>query len=146
MRAVAYFKQHPNIKESKLTPPIIITGLQRTGTTFLHRLLSSDTDNRALLSWEALNPVPFKGANEEKKRIKQAKISQKALHYISPVFFTIHPVEFNSPEEDVLLNDMTLLSAVPEATMDVPRFSKWVTEQDHGIAYDWLIDMLKILR
>lgn len=146
LRAVEFMKQHPDVLQTVLQPPILIAGLQRTGTTFLQRLLAADSDNRALLAWEALNPIPFKEKNEEQKRIKQALISQKALNYISPTFFSIHPVEFNSPEEDVLLNDMTLLSAVAEATMHVPTYSKWVAAQDHGIAYDWMIKMLQILQ
>lgn len=145
LRAIQLFKEQPTILESQLQAPIIIAGLQRTGTTFLQRLLASDSDNRALLSWEALNPIPLKGKNEEKKRIQQALTSQKALHYMSPVFFSIHPVEFDSPEEEILLNDMTLLSAIPEATLNVPSFSQWVAAQDHGIAYDWMIKMLKVL-
>lgn len=145
LRAIQLFKEQPDILETPLQAPIIIAGLQRTGTTFLQRLLASDSDNRALLSWEALNPIPLKGKNEEKKRIKQALIGQKALHYMSPVFFSIHPVEFDSPEEEILLNDMTLLSAIPEATLNVPTFSQWVANQDHSIAYDWMIKMLKVL-
>lgn len=145
LRAVQLFKEQPEILETQLKAPIIIAGLQRTGTTFLQRLLASDSDNRALLSWEALNPIPLNKRNEEKKRIQQALIGQKALHYMSPVFFSIHPVEFDSPEEEILLNDMTLLSAIPEATLNVPTFSKWVAAQDHQIAYDWMIKMLKVL-
>ncbi|WMX15844.1 sulfotransferase [Aureispira sp. CCB-E] len=145
LRAIQLFKEQPEILDTQLNPPIIIAGLQRTGTTFLQRLLAADSDNRALLSWEALNPIPLKGKNEEKKRIQQALTSQKALHYMSPIFFSIHPVEFDSPEEEILLNDMTLLSAIPEATLNVPSFSQWVAHQDHGIAYDWMIKMLKVL-
>lgn len=146
LRAVEWFKRHPEINDIVVKPPIIITGLQRTGTTFMHRLLGTIPENRALISWEALNPAPLFTANDEKKRIGQARTSQKALKYISPVFFTIHPVEYNSPEEDVLLNDMTLLSAVPEATMHVPSFSKWAAEQDHSLAYDWLYKLLQLLQ
>ncbi|CAA6798968.1 MAG: Sulfotransferase [uncultured Aureispira sp.] len=145
LRAIQLFKEQPSILETQLQAPIIIAGLQRTGTTFLQRLLASDADNRALLSWEALNPIPLNEKNEEKKRIQQALMGQKALRYMSPIFFSIHPVEFDSPEEEILLNDMTLLSAIPEATLNVPTFSKWVAAQDHGIAYDWMIKMLQVL-
>lgn len=146
LRAVQYLQQHPSIEQEPIAPPIIIAGLQRTGTTFLQRLLASDPQNRALLSWEALNPIPFQGNHEQQKRIQQALLSQKALKYMSPIFFSIHPVEFDSPEEDILLNDMTLLSAIPEATMHVPSFSQWVANQDHHLAYDWLIKMLQVLQ
>ena len=49
--AVDLLKRHPEILEQELPPPIFITGLQRTGTTFLQRLLAADTTQyRALLS------------------------------------------------------------------------------------------------
>ncbi len=144
--AVEYLKKKPALLQENVHPPIFITGLQRTGTTFLHRLLATPTDHRALLSWEALNPIPLNHKNDPKKRIRMAKISQQALRYISPIFFSIHPVEYNSPEEDILLNDMTLLSAVHEATLRVPSYAAWVASQDHSIAYDWLFKMLQVLQ
>jgi len=146
LRAVEYIKQHPSILNEAIKPPIIITGLQRTGTTFLQRLLATLPNNRALLSWEALNPIPLEGENEQQKRIQQALMSQQALQYIAPEFFSIHPVEYDSPEEEILLNDMTLLSAVPEATMDVPSYSQWVAQQDHTVAYEWMLKMLQVLQ
>jgi hypothetical protein len=42
LRAEALFRKHPDILEQELKPLIVITGLQRTGTTLLHRLLAAD--------------------------------------------------------------------------------------------------------
>ena len=68
--AVDLLKRHPEILEQELLPPVFITGLQRTGTTFLQRLLAADqTNHRALLSWEALNPIPLQRKNEQQKRL-----------------------------------------------------------------------------
>ncbi len=60
LRAEHWFKKFPEILEQEVYPPMVIAGLQRTGTTKLHRLLTADPDNRVLRSWEALNPAPFK--------------------------------------------------------------------------------------
>ena len=121
LRAERYFRKFPEILEQDLYPVMVIVGLQRTGTTKLQRLLSADPDNRVLKSWEAINPVPI---HEQKrkvdKRVKIAKTSEKALRYMAPGFFAIHPVEHNAPEEDILLLDVTFLSTTPEATMHVP--------------------------
>ena len=47
------------ISQVAITEPIFVLGLPRTGTTFLHRLLSLDTARfRAPLLWELLFPVP----------------------------------------------------------------------------------------
>ena len=71
LRAENDFKKHPEILEQELYPVQLICGLQRTGTTKLQRLLAADPENRVLLSWEALNPVPLSDKpNEKEERIK----------------------------------------------------------------------------
>ena len=65
LRAEKWLEQHPEILEEELYPVKLICGLQRTGTTKLHRLLAADPDNRTLYSWEAINPVPLDGKRDE---------------------------------------------------------------------------------
>ena len=59
LRADHLFKQFPEILDIELGHMFVIAGLQRTGTTLLHRLLWSDPRVRAPLAWEALNPAPL---------------------------------------------------------------------------------------
>ena len=58
LRAERLFKAHPEILQLEPTAPIFIAGLQRTGTTMLHRLLSAAPALRGLSSYEVLDPVP----------------------------------------------------------------------------------------
>lgn len=148
LRAEHYFKVHPEIAKQKLIPPIFITGLQRTGTTFLQRLLSADPDSRPLYSWEALNPAPYLNTKHRKQdpRIKEALTAEKGLRYLSPGFFSIHPVEHNAPEEDILLLDISFLSTVPEATLNVPTYATWLEQQDTTAAYHYMKKLLKLLQ
>jgi hypothetical protein len=126
---------------------MVIIGLQRTGTTKLHRMLASDPDTRALLSWEALNPAPLNGdLRSGKERIKMAKMSERALKIMSPGFFAIHPVEHLAPEEDVLLLDISFLSTTPEATMHVPSYAAWLEATDQSPAYEYAVKMMKLLQ
>lgn len=147
LRIEALLKQHPEIHDIDLGKIIIIAGLQRTGTTTLHRLLAADPNMRAILSWEALNPLPL--PNETKgqptRRIAQAKTAERGLAYIAPEFFAIHPVEHDAPEEDVLLLDLCFMSQAPEATLNVPTYAAWLEQQDHTRAYEYLRTILKIL-
>ena len=48
----------PGILRQPIERPIFITGLPRSGTTFLHRLLLEDPDNRAPLVWQTIYPYP----------------------------------------------------------------------------------------
>jgi hypothetical protein len=147
LRAEYYFKKYPEILAQELYPCMVIVGLQRTGTTKLQRLLASDPDNRSILSWEALNPAPIKEDIESgKERIKIAKTSVKALKYMSPGFFAIHPIEHEAPEEDVLLLDVSFLSTTAEATMNVPAYAAWLEQTDQSPAYAYMVKLLKLLQ
>jgi hypothetical protein len=158
LRAEKLFRDHPEILNLRIEPPIVITGMQRTGTTLLHRLLAADPDTRALLGWEALNPAPYltarskgrdageRGRHDRDPRIRIARLSQRALALMAPDFFAVHPVEVLSPEEDVLLLDYSFLSTVPEATLRVPGFSRWLEAQDVLPAYRYLKKLLQLLQ
>lgn len=147
LRAEHYFKKYPEILEQDLYPVMLVIGLQRTGTTKLQRLLASDPDNRSILSWEALNPAPIKGDDKSGvERIKIAKTSVNALKYMSPSFFAIHPIEYDAPEEDVLLLDVSFLSQTAEATMHVPSYASWLEEIDQSVAYEYMVRLLKLLQ
>ncbi|MBC7174568.1 MAG: sulfotransferase, partial [Polyangiaceae bacterium] len=126
----------------------VIAGLQRTGTTMLHRLLSEDPGLRALYSWEALSPVPADRAprdSSREARILAARLAENGLRYMAPEFFAIHPAEALAPEEEVILLDFSFLSTVPEATLNVPTYSRWLETQDQTPAYEYLRRMLQIL-
>ncbi len=150
LRAEDLFTRHPEILDIDLGPVFVIAGLQRTGTTLLHRLLAADPRMRAMLSWEALAPAPVPGEargpdGRPKARVQHAKRAQRALQYISPHFFAIHPVEYDQPEEDVLLLDMSFMSQSPEATMRVPTYARWLESQDHAPAYAYLRRLMQLL-
>jgi hypothetical protein len=154
LRAEDLFRRNPGILEQPLLPAWVILGLQRTGTTKLHRLLAADEQNRVLLSWEAINPVPLETRysildtrySKPDKRITIAKTSENALRLMAPGFFAIHPVEHHAPEEDILLLDATFLSTTPEATMNVPSYAAWLEKTDQDYAYAYMVKLLKLLQ
>ncbi|MEJ2593871.1 MAG: sulfotransferase [bacterium] len=146
LRAEELFRKHPEILEQDLYPVMLIIGLQRTGTTKLQRLLAEDPDNRALLSWEAINPAPLRDDPDNRKRIKAARMSENALKVMSPGFFAIHPVEHLAPEEDVLLLDVSFMSQTAEAITHVPSYSAWLEKTDQSLAYEYMVRLLKLLQ
>jgi hypothetical protein len=147
LRAEYWFRNHPEILDQELYPPLIIVGLQRTGTTKLHRLLSADPDNRVLKSWEAINPAPMhRNVNRKERRIRAAKASENALRKMAPGFFAIHPVEYSAPEEDILLLDVTFLSTTPEAITHVPSYAEWLEKTDQSYAYEYGSRLMRFLQ
>ena len=146
LRAEHFFKKHPEILGQEVYPVWMIAGLQRTGTTKLQRLLNADPANRVLASWEAINPAPFTGDENNRKRIAKARMSENALKFMAPGFFAIHPVEHLAPEEDILLLDITFMSTTPEATMHVPSYASWLEQTDQTYAYEYAAKLMKLLQ
>jgi hypothetical protein len=145
-------ERHPEIRAQPVEAPVFIVGLQRTGTTLLHRLLTCDPALRPLLSWEALNPAPFPAARSIRRtrpgrdpRMRLAETAERGLRYLAPDFFAIHPVEAHAPEEDVLLLDLTFVSPTADATLRVPSYSAWLRDTDQGPAYRYFRRIIQLL-
>src|SRR6202022_4328738 len=51
LMAQAGWKQNPNYADVPVERPIFVTGLPRTGTTALHRLLGADPSHQGLQMW-----------------------------------------------------------------------------------------------
>ncbi|MBI5499206.1 MAG: sulfotransferase [Deltaproteobacteria bacterium] len=140
LRMEGAVRRRPAILDQRIAAPVFIVGLQRTGTTVLHRMLAADPGRRFLPSWEAVNIAPAPASPLRRlvagdERLLLARLAEAAVRYMAPDFFAIHPVEAAAPEEDVLLFDYGLWSTVPEAMMRVPSFSRWLEEQDDRPAY-----------
>src|SRR5262245_36245899 len=54
-------QQHPDIAAEQIRRPLFITGLPRTGSTFLHGLLAQDPANCVPLHWEIRDLSPPTG-------------------------------------------------------------------------------------
>jgi hypothetical protein len=147
LRAEYFFSRHPEILGQELYPAWIIVGIQRTGTTKLHRMLSADPGHRIIPSWEVINPVPLDITGKAKdSRIAAAKRAARALKLISPEFYAIHPIEIFEPEEDVLLLEVSFMSTIPEAMMQVPSYASWLESSDQSAAYAYAAKLLKFLQ
>lgn len=147
LRVAELIRAHPEISDIEITPPIVIAGLQRSGTTMLHRLIGADPGMRSVGSWEVIHLLPrtHEKPGRPRVRIAQTKIAELALRYLNPEFFAIHAVEADGPEEDVLLQEYSLLSQVPEAMLSVPSYAAWLQQQDMHQSYAYLRTLLQIL-
>ena len=131
-------------QDAKLPPTLLITGLQRTGTTFLQRLLGSLPEFRGIISWEIINPVP-KSRKKKYFGKYQSSIGHKMLNYLSPEFKSIHSVKPTSLEEEAALMDHTFMSSIAEASLNVPQYASWLRMQDHSHAYKDLKRWIQLL-
>ena len=147
LRIEELLRRHPEIHDIELGTIILITGLQRTGTTLLHRLVHSHPEIRGISGAEAMEPVPARNATRHGTPVRKlpAALAQHMISYLSPQFSMVHPIDYTEPEEDVMLLDLNFMSQTPEATLHVPAYSRWLECQDHTQTYRYFRKVLKIL-
>ena len=140
-------RRHPEIRDIDLGDVIVIAGLQRTGTTALHRLIASHPEVRAVTAWEGMHPLPLPGDTRDRPRarLRRARWAERGIAYLAPAFFAVHPAEHDAPEEDVLLLDLCFMSQSAEATMHVPGYARWLAGQDHTRCYEYFRTVLQAL-
>src|SRR6185437_3103520 len=103
LRMQAAEQSFPAIRTGRITRPIFITGLPRSGTTFLHRLMLEDAGNRAPLVWETIYPFPDTAKAPEHGARRDPRITRvtrqlKVFERLAPEFRALHPLEATSPQ------------------------------------------------
>ncbi len=147
LRIEDLIRRHPEIESVDLKKVIMVTGLQRTGTTLLQRSLNALPGVRGISGGEGLVPVAGSDNSKDSERVRRrrAALAEKTISYLAPDFMTIHQVDPAEPEEDVLLLDLDFMSQSAEATLAVPTYSRWLEEQDHTPTYEYFRRVLKVL-
>lgn len=101
LRVQDELKRSPGALARPLVPPVFVLGLPRTGTTFLHHLLSLDDAVRCPQTWELFDPTPQKADQvaDRKSRIKYVQNGIEELKSIVPHIEAIHEIGATEPEE-----------------------------------------------
>ena len=113
LRIVELLKRRPDIEQLPIERPIIITGLFRTGTTYLHNVFAADPDNRAARMWELAHPVGRRRdlLGDEKWRRWRGGHEVAMNEIMIPEQAEAHHVTTDAYEEDFFLleNDMAIM-------------------------------------
>ncbi len=123
----------PAILREHIDRPIFITGLPRSGTTFLHRLLMADPTNRAPLVWQTIYPYPSHDGVD--RRIAQVTKQLKAFERLAPEFRGLHPLFATSPQECSEITAHVFRSLRFDTTYEIPSYRSWLDDAGHVPAY-----------
>ncbi len=140
-------KRTPEIFQRPLKSPIIVLGLPRSGTTFLHRLLAMDPAHRAVPWWELARPLPSPGSNgksDRRRQIFQKKL--RRLQKLTPDLDSKHYTRVDTPEECIWLLASTFLSPLFWALAPVYGYLDWYMSQDRLQAYYEYRLLLQVLQ
>ena len=119
-------KQNPDIATEEIKAPLIILGLPRAGSTFLHSLLACDPDNRHPQTWEMMlpSPPPQQDSYATDPRIDRAQAILNAMGLDRPEITALHPFGARQPEECHLLMELMGLGDNLPALWRMPTFNK----------------------
>jgi len=140
--------RHPEIARQQIRRPLVITGMPRSGSTFLHGLLAQDPARRVPLHWELRfpTPPPELATRDADPRIERAARHIRWFHRLAPEFKKIHPVGARLPEECVVILSHSFLSFEFSSTWYVPSYQSWLEQQDLEPAYRYHRQFLQHLQ
>lgn len=130
-------RQFPGIAQERIRQPIFITGLPRSGTTFLHALMAQDRGCRAPQVWEVMHPSPppDSGSYRTDPRIALTRRELSWLDVLMPGFEKCHCIEACLPQECIAITDHSFLSYLFESMYFVTTYRNWHERQDKRPAY-----------
>jgi hypothetical protein len=142
-------KRHPEIASVEIRAPIVIAGLQRTGTTHLHNLLSADPQLRHLPYWESLEPVPSPleppGPEGRDPRELRTELALAFQEQVMPHFKCMHEMTVDHAHEEIHLLAIDFSTMLFEALFPLPSWRDHYLGRDQTPHYAYLRKVLQVL-
>lgn len=145
--AEACFTAHPEIRQRKISAPIVIVGPHRSGTTRIQRMLATDERLQHLTTWEGFNPAPRLAQPDigRAARYQEVKTTLSAGREAYPGAFAAHPMDADWPEEEMLLLNHSFCSFSLLGLYHVPSYYRWFLDADKTFAYRYMADLMRLI-
>jgi hypothetical protein len=124
-------RQHPEIATEQIGQPIFITGVPRSGTTFLHRMMLEDPANRAPLVFETIYPSPLPAGQPDRRAARVAG-QLHTFEALAPEFPGLHPLEATSPQECAEITAHVFRSLRFDTNYHIPSYRAWLDAEPNG--------------
>ncbi|TQM33653.1 sulfotransferase family protein [Nocardia bhagyanarayanae] len=131
------WQRHPEHADVAIERPVFVTGLPRSGTTAVHRLLNADPAHQGLEMWLTEMPQPRPpretwAGNPVYQRIEAAFEKHHVEH---PEFMGVHHISADQVEECWQLLRQSAMSVSYECLAYLPGYSEWLAGRDWTDAY-----------
>lgn len=148
LRMMEDIKRHPEILDEKVEVAGIILGLPRTGSTIFHRLLASTPGMTAIRWFEAQNYAPFPGETPGNPVERRAYADSMIAGWLeaAPELTSIHPLDREGPDEEILILGQMFVSTMVEGMTFVPDFAYWLDDYDQSKGHEDLKTILAYLQ
>jgi hypothetical protein len=149
LRVIEWRRGHSDLGATDVTPPIVIIGQGRTGTTILHDLLAQDPAHRVPLTWEVDRPLPppETATYDSDPRIAEVQAQLDLTELVIPQFKKMHPIGARLAQECVRITAADFRSMIFPTQYRVPSYARWLLhETDMAPAYRWHRRFLEVLQ
>jgi len=135
----AWNRRLGTLAASPIQRPIFITGMPRSGSTFLHELLAEDPENRAPRVWEVMFPLPARnrGRGGVDPRIRKTEASLWWFRRLAPGADSVYPMRAWTPHECVAIHSYTFLSGEFVSICYIPTYEALLHSADARPTYNW---------
>lgn len=143
-------QRYPEIRDVQILRPIFITGLPRTGTTMLHRIMAQLPRVRTLQLWELLRPSPPPDwatySSDPRRRLQRIPNAARwVLGNVLRAQSSIHYSAAEEPEECTHLLMNTLATRYFGMFGWAERYFDWLDRQDLSWSYQFYLRQLQLL-
>lgn len=149
LRLIETRKQEPEVFEAPLRPPLLVTGLGRSGTSFLHNMLAVDSAHRALPQWLLYRPFPDGPSRDDGPDPRITRM-ERDIGLRQPLFGdldTIHYVRANTYQECNVALGLTFNSRVFSTLLPVWGYIEWYLKRENSAQkyreYRWLLQVFQ---
>ena len=138
LRLDAAEEAEPEITARPIERPIFITGLPRSGSTFLHTLLAQDRTNAVPRCWQLIYPYPAR-VRMPLGDWRRARVALQLAMYkrIAPAVAELHPMASDGPQECSDITAQVFHSLRFDNTYNLPSYQAWIGRRDHTHAYSF---------
>jgi hypothetical protein len=123
--------RQPSIASEPVVQPIFITGLPRSGTSFLHRMMLEDQANRGPLVYETIHPYPSPLHRRDRRAALVAR-QLRTFEALAPEFRALHPLDATSPQECSEITAHVFRSLRFDTNYRIPSYRAWLETEPDG--------------
>lgn len=146
-RAFKSMRENPAFARTEIKRPLVITGIPRTGTTALHKLLALDPQFQGLQTWLVSTPMPRppRDAWEAHPMFQQATAQLARRYETAPQSRAAHLMAAEEVDECCLVLRQGFVSNLWTVGWSAATYDAWWQCQSEAAAYAYYRDCLRLI-
>ncbi|MEJ5977713.1 sulfotransferase [Novosphingobium sp. PS1R-30] len=145
--AIKAMKANPGFDARPIVSPVVITGVPRTGTTALHRLMAVDPRFQGLQTWLLDSPMPRPPLDSwaAYPEFQKSMAVIEARYAAAPQKRAAHHIAAEEVHECCMLLYQSFNSNILSCSWSSATYDAWQRSQDERAAYDYYYKCVQLI-